>query len=255
MFNASDTAAYQRPASMTTILANIAKVHDRIQQAARKSSRDVTDITLMAVSKTQAASAIAEAHLQGGLVHFGENYAQEAEGKLIALRHLPLIWHFIGPLQTNKTRLIAKQFHWLHSLDRLKIAQRLHEQRPATLPPLNVCVQINIDDESSKAGLALAAVPDFIDSLQQLDRLAVRGLMVIPRADQPAAATLASFQRTAACLKALQQQFPALPLDTLSMGMSADLELAIEAGGSVVANTIVRIGTDIFGKRGTQGAE
>ena len=229
---------------MTTILVNIAKVHDRIQQAAHKSSRDVTDITLMAVSKTQPASFIAEAHRQGGLLHFGENYAQEAEDKLAALQHLPLIWHFIGPLQTNKTRLIAEQFHWLHSLDRLKIALRLQEQRSATLPPLNVCVQINIDDESSKSGLALADVPDFIRALQTMDRLAVRGLMVIPRADQPAAATLASFQRTAACLKELQQQFPALPLDTLSMGMSADLELAIAAG-----STMVRIGTDIFGKR------
>lgn len=229
---------------MTTILANIAKVHDRIQQAAQKSSRDVTDITLMAVSKTQAASAIAEAHQQGGLRHFGENYVQEAEEKLAILHHLPLIWHFIGPLQSNKTRLIAGHFHWLHSLDRLKIAQRLQEQRPANLAPLNVCVQINIDDEDSKSGLPLADVTDFIRSLQKLDRLAVRGLMVIPHADQPAAATLASFQRTAACLKELQQQFPTLPLDTLSMGMSADLELAIEAG-----STMVRIGTDIFGKR------
>jgi pyridoxal phosphate enzyme (YggS family) len=147
-------------------------------------------------------------------------------------------------LQTNKTRLIAEQFHWLHSLDRLKIALRLQEQRPTTLPPLNVCVQINIDDESSKSGLALVDVPDFIRALQAMDRLAVRGLMVIPRAGQPAATTLASFQRTAACLKKLQQQFPALPLDTLSMGMSADLELAIAAG-----STMVRIGTDIFGKR------
>jgi pyridoxal phosphate enzyme (YggS family) len=229
---------------MTTILVNIAKVHDRIQQAAHKSSRDVTDITLMAVSKTQPAGFIAEAYRQSGLLHFGENYAQEAEAKLAALQHLPLIWHFIGPLQTNKTRLIAEQFHWLHSLDRLKIALRLQEQRPAALPPLNVCVQINIDDESSKSGLALADVPDFIRALQTMDRLAVRGLMVIPRAGQPAAATLASFQRTAACLKELQQQFPALPLDTLSMGMSADLELAIAAG-----STMVRIGTDIFGKR------
>lgn len=229
---------------MTTILVNIAKVCDRIQQAAHKSSHDVTNITLMAVSKTQPASLIAEAHQQGGLLHFGENYAQEAEAKLAALQHLPLTWHFIGPLQTNKTRLIAEQFHWLHSLDRLKIALRLQEQRPATLPPLNVCVQINIDNEGSKSGLALAEVPDFIHALQTMDRLAIRGLMVIPRADQPAAATLASFQRTAACLKELQQQFPVLPLDTLSMGMSADLELAIAAG-----STIVRIGTDIFGKR------
>lgn len=232
------------PASMTTILANIAKVCDRIQQAAQKSSRHVIDITLMAVSKTQPASAIAEAHLQGGLQHFGENYVQEAEEKLAALGHLPLVWHFIGPLQSNKTRLIAEHFQWLHSLDRLKIAQRLQEQRPAGLPPLNVCVQLNIDDEPSKSGLSLAEVPEFVRSLQPMDRLAVRGLMVIPKADQPAEATLASFQRAAACLHELQREFPGLPLDTLSMGMSADLELAIAAG-----STIVRIGTDIFGKR------
>ncbi|HSC74881.1 MAG TPA: YggS family pyridoxal phosphate-dependent enzyme [Pseudomonadales bacterium] len=229
---------------MTTIPVNIAKVQHRIQQAATKSRRDVSDITLMAVSKTQSANAIAEAHLQGGLQHFGENYAQEAEDKLVTLKHLPLIWHFIGPLQSNKTRLVAEQFHWCHSLNRLKIAERLQEQRLVGLPPLNVCVQINIDDEQSKSGLALTEVPALIHALQKMDRLAVRGLMVIPKADQPAAATLASFQRTAACLQALQQQFPALALDTLSMGMSADLELAIEAG-----STMVRIGTDIFGKR------
>ncbi len=241
---ASDTAAYSDLASMTTILANIAKVHDRIQQAAQKSSRDVTDITLMAVSKTQPASAVADAHLLGGLCHFGENYVQEAAEKREALKHLPLVWHFIGPLQSNKTRLVAEHFHWCHSLDRLRIAERLNEQRPAGLPALNVCVQLNIDDESSKSGLQLAAVSDFVAALQSMDRLAVRGLMVIPRADQPATATLASFQRTAACLRDLRQQFPALPLDTLSMGMSGDLELAIAAG-----STMVRVGTDIFGKR------
>jgi pyridoxal phosphate enzyme (YggS family) len=231
---------------MTTIPDNIAKVRDRIQQAARKSDRDVTDITLMAVSKTRPAPAIAEAHLQAGISHFGENYVQEAESKLVTLSHLPLIWHFIGPLQSNKTRLVAEHFQWLHTLDRLKIAQRLQEQRPKNLPRLNVCIQINIDDERSKAGLALTDVPAFIEAIHSMDRLAVRGLMVIPKANQPAAATLTSFQRTAQCLRELQQQFPALPLDTLSMGMSADLELAIEAG-----STIVRVGTDIFGARET----
>lgn len=229
---------------MTEIPANIAKIYCRIQQAAQKSDRNVTDITLLAVSKTRPASAIIEAHQQGGLCHFGENYAQEAEEKLAALTHLPLVWHFIGPLQSNKTRLVAERFHWLHSLDRLKIAQRLHEQRPPGLPPLNVCVEVNIDDETSKAGLPPDALPAFIAALQPLDRLTVRGLMVIPKAGQPPAATLASFRRTAALLQALQTQFPQLPLDTLSMGMSADLELAIEAG-----STMVRVGTDIFGAR------
>lgn len=229
---------------MTTILANIAKVRDRIQQAALKSGRDVTGITLMAVSKTRPPAAIAEAYRQGALVDFGENYASEAADKLPALADLPLVWHFIGPLQSNKTRLVAEQFQWLHSLDRLKIARRLHEQRPPWLPPLNVCVEVNIDGEASKAGLPPADVAGFIEDLLPFDRLAVRGLMVIPQAGQPPAATLASFRRTAACLRNLQQQFPALPLDTLSMGMSADLELAIAAG-----STMVRVGTDIFGQR------
>jgi hypothetical protein len=230
---------------MTEIATNIAKICDRIQQAAHKSGRNVIDITLLAVSKTQPASAIKEAHQMGELCNFGENYAQEAEVKLAVLAHLPLIWHFIGPLQANKTRLVAERFQWLHSLDRLKIAQRLHEQRPPDLPPLNVCVQVNIDDETSKSGIPLADVPVFVQQLIGLDRLAVRGLMVIPKASQSPAATLASFQRTTEGFHQLQRQFPALPLDTLSMGMSADLELAIEAG-----STMVRVGTDIFGARG-----
>lgn len=229
---------------MTDILANIAKVQGRIQQAASKSGRSVTDIVLLAVSKTHPASAIEQAYRLGGLCHFGENYAQEAEEKCAALQALPLIWHFIGPIQSNKTRFIASHFHWCHSLDRLKVAQRLHDQRPATMPPLNVCIQLNIDDESSKSGLGLDEVAPLITSLLPLDRLQVRGLMVIPRPGQPPAATLASFQRTTDCLHSLQQRFPALPLDTLSMGMSADLELAIAAG-----STIVRVGTDIFGAR------
>lgn len=228
---------------MTTILPNIAKVRDRIQQAAGKSGRNVSEITLLAVSKTRPASAIAEAHV-AGLVHFGENYAQEAQAKLDALAHLPLVWHFIGPLQSNKTRLVAERFDWLHSLDRLKLAERLQAQRPDSLPPLNVCIEVNIDDEDSKAGVDPAGLDSLVAALAGLDRLAVRGLMVIPKAGQPPAATLASFRRTADLLAGLRRRYPALPLDTLSMGMSADLELAIEAG-----STMVRVGTDIFGPR------
>ncbi|MEZ5435909.1 MAG: YggS family pyridoxal phosphate-dependent enzyme [Pseudomonadales bacterium] len=167
-----------------------------------------------------------------------------SRAKLSELQHLPLVWHFIGPLQSNKTRLIAERFHWLHSLDRLKIAERLQAQRPAQLPPLNVCIELNIDDEASKSGLMPAELPAFVQALCAMDRLAVRGVMVIPAADQSPEATLASFQRAANCLRALQQQFPQLPLDTLSMGMSGDLELAIAAG-----STMVRVGTDIFGAR------
>lgn len=231
----------------TTILANIAKVRDRIQHAAEECGRDVTGITLLAVSKTQSAAAIADAHASAGLVHFGENYAQEAEIKQAALTQLPLIWHFIGPLQSNKTRLIAERFHWLHSLDRLKIAERLQAQRPADLPPLNVCIEVNIDDETSKSGVHPDELHSFVQQLQHMDRLALRGLMVIPTAQQAAAATLASFQRSKTYLQQLRQDFPQLPLDTLSMGMSADLELAIAAG-----STMVRIGTDIFGARPTR---
>lgn len=236
---APDTAA---PAA--AIAANIATVRDRIQHACRKCGRNVTEVTVMAVSKTRPAGDIATAHATGGLLHFGENYAQEALPKLDALASLPLVWHFIGPLQSNKTRLVAERFQWLHSLDRLKVAERLDAQRPSALPPLNVCIEVNVDDEAGKAGLPLAAVPGFLGQLAGLDRLAVRGLMVIPKAGQPAAATLASFRRATECLHGLQRQYPGLPLDTLSMGMSGDLELAIEAG-----STMVRIGTDIFGPR------
>lgn len=228
---------------MTTIAANIAKVHDRIQHAAQNCGRDVNNITLLAVSKTRPAAAIAQAY-HAGLRNVGENYAQEAEQKLTELQHLPLVWHFIGPLQSNKTRLIAERFHWLHSLDRLKIAERLQAQRPAQLPPLNVCIELNIDDEASKSGLMPAELPAFVQALCAMNRLAVRGVMVIPAANQSPEATLASFHRAADCLRALQQQFPQLPLDTLSMGMSSDLELAITAG-----STMVRVGTDIFGAR------
>ena len=229
---------------MTDILDNITKVQGRIQQAAHKSGRQATDITLLAVSKTQPADAIEHAFLVSGLRHFGENYVQEAAEKQQTLLHLPLIWHFIGSLQSNKTTFIAEHFHWCHSIDRLKIAERLHHQRPDTLPPLNICIQVNIDHEASKTGLAMSDVENLITSLLPLDRLSIRGLMVIPTPDQPDGDTLASFQRAADGLAALRKRFPQLPLDTLSMGMSADLELAIAAG-----STVVRVGTDIFGAR------
>jgi pyridoxal phosphate enzyme (YggS family) len=228
---------------MTTILANIAKVRQRIQHAAQACGRDVTDITLIAASKTKPAHLLVEAY-NAGLLHFGENYAQEAESKWQSLQALPLIWHFIGPLQSNKTRAVAEHCHWLHSLDRLKIAERLHAQRPATLPPLNVCIEVNIDGERSKSGIAPEQAADFARALLPLDRLCIRGVMAMPAPQQSTADTLASFQRAADCFHHLQQQFPQLPLDTLSMGMSSDLELAIQAG-----STMVRVGTDIFGAR------
>lgn len=228
---------------MTTILANIAKVRQRIQHAACACGRDVTDITLIAASKTKPAPLLVEAY-NAGLLDFGENYAQEAESKWQVLQALPLIWHFIGPLQSNKTRTVAEHCHWLHSLDRLKIAERLHAQRPATLPPLNVCIEINIDGEYSKSGISPEQAADFVCALLPLDRLCIRGVMAMPAPQQSTADTLASFQRATDCFHKLQQQFPQLPLDTLSMGMSSDLELAIQAG-----STMVRVGTDIFGAR------
>lgn len=231
---------------MTDIHANIAKVQARIQQAATKSGRCVTDIMLLAVSKTQSAEAIEKAYHLDKLRHFGENYAQEAIDKQDLLKHLPLIWHFIGPIQSNKTRLIAERFQWCHSLDRLKIAQRLQQQRPPGLAPLNVCIEVNIDNESSKSGLPLADLSDFVAHLRVMDRLSIRGLMVIPAPGKTAGETLDGFRLTADRLRSLKATFPELPLDTLSMGMSADLELAIAAG-----STIVRVGTDIFGARKT----
>lgn len=229
---------------MIDISANIAKVHARIQHAALENSLNPTDICLLAVSKTRSVQEIELAHQTGGLIHFGENYAQEAIAKMRLLTHLPLVWHFIGPVQSNKTRVVAEHFDWLHSLDRLNVAERLHTQRPQGASPLNVCIQVNIDDEDSKSGISPSALPDFVASLLPLTHLAIRGLMVMPKPDQTPAQTLASFQQAAHCLTRLRERFPDLPLDTLSMGMSADLELAIAAG-----STLVRIGTDIFGPR------
>jgi pyridoxal phosphate enzyme (YggS family) len=193
---------------------------------------------LLAVSKTKPAQALREAYA-AGLRDFGENYLQEALGKQLELADLPLIWHFIGPIQSNKTRAIAEHFDWVHSVDRLKIAQRLSEQRPAELPPLNICIQVNVSGEASKSGCTPADLPALAEAISTLPRLKLRGLMAIPeptedRAEQDAA--FAAVQRLQASLN--------LPLDTLSMGMSHDLESAIAQGA-----TWVRIGTALFGAR------
>ena len=231
-------------ASMIPIAANIAKVRLRIQHAAERAGRQPDEITLLAVSKTRPATDIARAYHDSQQTHFGENYLQEATAKQAQLVGLPLTWHFIGPVQSNKAAAVARQFDWCHCVDRLKVAQRLHDARPSDKPPLNICIQVNIDDEPSKAGLPLTAIPALVAALADLDRLAVRGLMAIPAPVQAPVPTTDSFQRIALCLTALQQQFPQLPLDTLSMGMSGDLEQAIAAG-----STLVRVGTDIFGHR------
>jgi len=232
---------------------NIAKVRGRIQQAALENNRDVNSIRLLAVSKNHGSGELRSA-FEAGIRDFGENYAQEATNKVKALLDLPIDWHFIGPLQSNKTTLIAEHFAWLHSLDRLRIAEKLSRQRLASQTPLNVCIQINIDHEASKSGIAPDQLANFAAALVKLPHLALRGLMAIPAPVQPVFTQeesvhikdqlKCSFARMRQLFQALQQQFPQQAIDTLSMGMSTDLELAIAEG-----STLVRVGTDIFGER------
>lgn len=223
---------------MSTIADNIASVAARIAAAANAAGRDESSIHLLAVSKTKPAAALREAHA-AGIRDFGENYLQEALGKQLELVDLPLTWHFIGPIQSNKTRAIAEHFDWVHSVDRLKIAQRLSEQRPAELPPLNICIQVNVSGEASKSGCASADLPALATAIAQLPHLCLRGLMAIPEPTDERSAQDAAF----AAVRQLQEQLN-LDLDTLSMGMSHDLESAIAQGA-----TWVRIGTALFGAR------
>jgi pyridoxal phosphate enzyme (YggS family) len=223
---------------MSTIADNIAQVSSRIRAAALAAGRNEHSIQLLAVSKTKPAEALREAYA-AGIRDFGENYLQEALGKQLELADLPLIWHFIGPIQSNKTRAIAEHFAWVHSVDRLKIAQRLSEQRPADLPPLNICIQVNVSGEASKSGCTPADLPALANAISVLPRLKLRGLMAIPEPTEDRAAQDAAF----AAVQSLQASLN-LPLDTLSMGMSHDLESAIAMGA-----TWVRIGTALFGAR------
>lgn len=226
--------------AMTQTGVSIDKVRERIARAAKLVGRHPETVMLLAVSKTKPASAIREAYA-AGQCDFGENYLQEALDKQHELHDLPLVWHFIGPIQSNKTRAIAEQFDWVHSVDRLKIAQRLSEQRPAHLPPLHICLQVNISDEASKSGCSPAELSALMADVNKLPRLQLRGLMAIP--DHSSEAELSkAFAAMQDLLKNAQVNYPAL--DTLSMGMSADLELAIRFGA-----TIVRVGSDIFGAR------
>ncbi|MBC3237768.1 YggS family pyridoxal phosphate-dependent enzyme [Pseudomonas lurida] len=223
---------------MSTIADNIGQVSQRIRAAADAVQRDASSIHLLAVSKTKPAQAVREAYA-AGMHDFGENYLQEALGKQAELTDLPLSWHFIGPIQSNKTRAIAENFAWVHSVDRLKIAQRLSEQRPADLPPLNICIQVNVSGEASKSGCTPADLPALANAISALPRLKLRGLMAIPEPTEDRAAQDAAF----ATVRELQARLN-LPLDTLSMGMSHDLESAIAQGA-----TWVRIGTALFGAR------
>jgi len=226
---------------MTMIHDNLQRVHARIAAACAAAGRPVQEVTLLAVSKTFGPEAVREAFAAGQRA-FGENYIQEAVEKRAALADLPLEMHCIGPIQSNKTRLVAANFAWAHSVDRLKIAQRLGEQRPAHLPPLQVCLQVNIDGGAAKAGVAPEGALALAREVAQLPGLVLRGLMTLPEPAADFAAQRAVHARARALFERLRDA--GLALDTLSMGMTADLEAAIHAG-----STLVRVGTAIFGGR------
>jgi len=226
---------------MTSIAANLQAVRRRIAAAAKAAGRNPDDIALLAVSKTRSAPCVAEA-AHAGQRMFGESYVQESVAKIAELRALGLEWHFIGPLQSNKTRPVAGHFDWVHSVDRPKLAERLAEQRPEALPPLNVCIQVNVSGEESKSGVVPDEVRPLANALATLPRLALRGLMAIPEPSGDEALLRSRF----ATLRSLRDELNAagFGLDTLSMGMSDDLEVAIAEGA-----TMVRVGTAIFGVR------
>lgn len=229
---------------MHSIISRIDSVRQRIKTAAEKAGRSERDIVLLAVSKTRSHMAINEA-FEARVHAFGENYVQEAIEKIDRLKEKSIIWHFIGALQTNKTRIIADRFDWVHSVDRMKIAQRLNNHRDPAQQRLNICLQVNIDNEASKAGLSTTIVGDAVKQVLELPHIRLRGLMAIPAPRDNESAQRSVFAR----VRTLQEEINSgldnsQKLDTLSMGMSADLEAAIQEGA-----TVVRIGTDIFGPR------
>ncbi len=228
---------------MNSVIGNLQTVQSRIAQACATAGRPVDSVTLLAVSKTFPAPAVREAFAAGQRA-FGENYVQEALDKIAELGDLraQIEWHLIGPLQSNKTRPVAAAFDWVHSVDRLKIAQRLSEQRPADLPPLQLCLQVNISGEASKSGLLPAELLAVAQAVAVLPRVRLRGLMAIPEPAADEAAQRAPHRALRDLLASLNDA--GLQLDTLSMGMSADLEAAVAEGA-----TIVRVGTAIFGGR------
>jgi len=230
---------------MSSIADNIGSVTRRIQKATLQAGRKPGSVSLLAVSKTRSPEELREA-IAAGQKAFGENYLQEALDKIQALGDIPdLDWHFIGPIQSNKTRQIATSFSWVHSVDRLKIARRLSEQRDPELGPLNICLQVNINEEASKSGCHPHELPELAAAVGALPNLSLRGLMAIPDPDQPEHELRLSFRALASALDSLRHQLPdAGPLDTLSMGMSRDMEIAIAEGA-----TWVRIGTALFGER------
>ena len=226
---------------MNNIEKNLSHIHARIAAAATACNRDPDSVLLLAVSKRKPATEIRLAYASGQSA-FGENYLQEALQKMQELQDLDISWHFIGAIQSNKTRSIAESFDWAHCIDRAKIARRLSEQRPPQLAPLNVCIQVNIDHETSKAGIDLAELPELARAIDPLPGIRLRGLMSIPAPREDVAAQRAAFARLADALQSLRQQ--GIDCDTLSMGMTGDMEAAIAEG-----STLVRIGTAIFGER------
>ncbi len=229
---------------MNDIAHNLAQVREKISAASARCGRDSEEVTLLAVSKTKPAIAVAEA-VAAGQRAFGENYVQEGVEKILHFRAAGvdgLQWHFIGPLQSNKSRLVAEHFDWCHTVDRLRIATRLSEQRPAHLPPLNVLIQVNISDETSKSGIALADVDALADAIVELKGVTLRGLMAIPAPESEYVRQFAVAGQMAVAFTRLKTRYPTV--DTLSLGMSDDMEAAIAAG-----STMVRIGTAIFGAR------
>lgn len=220
---------------------HITKLEERVRRSSQKSQFGNSDILVLAVSKTRPPEDIRAAHA-AGLSHFGENYLQEALPKVEALSDLDLTWHFIGPLQSNKTRAVAEHFDWVHSVDREKIARRLSEQRPAGMPPLNICLQVNVSGEATKSGVAPDALADLATAVQDLPGITLRGLMAIPAPAQEEQAQRRPYRALREAFEALRASCPGI--DTLSMGMSADLEAAIAEGA-----TLVRVGTDLFGPR------
>lgn len=229
--------------SPQTITANIAALRQRIVQSASDAGRDPAEITLLAVSKTRSAEEVAVA-LDAGLTQIGENYLQEAVDKQAALQGRNACWHFIGPIQSNKTREIASHFDWVHSVDREKIARRLSEQRPEGKPQLKICLQVNISREDSKSGVLPEDALTLAKQITALPALQLRGLMAIPAASDDPAEQRAAFAALRALRDTLQQALPDQTLDTLSMGMSGDMDAAIAEG-----STLIRIGTALFGPR------
>ena len=230
---------------MNDLKGNLEKLRARVRAACVTAGRDPSEIAVLAVSKRHSTTKIRDLHALGQ-IRFGENYVQEALPKIAELADLPLEWHYIGPLQSNKTKEAAAHFDWVQSVDREKILRRLSAQRAAGLPPLNVCIQVNIDREPQKAGVAPEAAGALARQCLELPRLRLRGLMCIPRIGSADFDPADSYARMSALYRSLRAD--GLPMDTLSMGMSADLEAAVRHG-----STMIRIGTDLFGPRPAAG--